>query len=128
MLGYLVDSDVIIDHLTSKSATEYLKKHNPLFISVITISEVLSGINHASENYEITKQLLDTFTSTNVTVDVAILAAKIRNKCNVKLPDCLIAASAIKFNLILISRNETDFDKIKKVSKLQINIPDYTFS
>ena len=51
---------------------------------------------------------------TNYLIDtnVAIYYFEIRKKYNLKLPDAIIAASAIVYNLILISRNVNDFINI----------------
>lgn len=38
---------------------------------------------------------------------------KIRRKYKIKLPDAIIAATAIVFDFTLISRNDNDFEKIE---------------
>ncbi len=40
---------------------------------------------------------------------------RLRKEYKIKLPDAIIAATAINHNLTLITRNEKDFEKISEV-------------
>ena len=96
----------LIDHI--------LDSHQPV-ISVITEMELLC-YRSASAN-EIT--LLSTFISNSAIYPldepVKLKAIEIRKSYRLKLPDAIIAATALVNNYILISRNGADFNKITEL-------------
>lgn len=47
--------------------------------------------------------------------DVVKKTIDIKRKHKIKLPDAVIAATAITYNLILVTRNTKDFDKIENL-------------
>ena len=47
---------------------------------------------------------------------IADKTIELRKKYKIKLPDAIIAATAIVYNLILVSRNITDFNKIEGIN------------
>jgi hypothetical protein len=59
------------------------------------------------------RRLLESMTDVPVDAAVAERAGRIRRTTSVRLPDALIAASAIEHRLILVSRNVRDFAGIK---------------
>jgi predicted nucleic acid-binding protein len=63
----------------------------------------------------VTPEIIEFTDSTNIinlTEDVANQTISLRKKCKIKLPDAIIAATALVYNLTLISRNSRDFDGI----------------
>lgn len=117
---YLLDSTVLIDHLNGvRQATEWLIKleHGEALISVITRAEVLVK---AAEKWEEVSAFLDEFACLSIGPDEADLAAGIRNRCRVKLPDAFQAVLAQSNDLTLVTRNVADF---KRISDLGIEVP-----
>jgi predicted nucleic acid-binding protein len=117
---YLLDSTVVIDHLNGiEAATRWFASISPeeTKISSVTRAEVLSK---AAENWEAIQAFLDEFSCLPVTVDEADLAAVLRNKHRIKLPDAFQAALAMNEDLTLITRDESDF---KKIPDLNFKIP-----
>ena len=55
------------------------------------------------------RQLLDTFATLPVTVEIADAAARLRRTQRWKLPDAIQAAIAIQEGLTLVTRNTRDF-------------------
>ncbi len=49
---------------------------------------------------------------------IKIKTAEIRKKHSIKLPDAIIAATALVYNLILITRNIEDFKSISGLSTI----------
>jgi predicted nucleic acid-binding protein len=49
----------------------------------------------------------------NINQAIALRAIGIRQQHNIKLPDSIIAATALVINQILISRNTSDFQNIE---------------
>ena len=80
-------------------------------VSVVTKIEVL-GFSTAEEHYQLlTNFMIDTliFDLTDEIVDETI---KIRKLCKTKLPDAIIAATALIYGFSLITRNTKDFENI----------------
>ena len=113
---YLIDTNAIVDYIGNKLPTEGMLFMNKVidnipFVSVVTKIEVL-GFSTLAEHYRLLTDFMDDayiFTLTNTVVDVCI---ELRKKHRIKLPDAVIAATAIAQNLVLISRNNKDFKNI----------------
>lgn len=54
----------------------------------------------------------------NLAEDVVLKTIEIRKLYSIKLPDAIIAATALANNLILITRNTADFKKIENLEVL----------
>lgn len=80
-------------------------------LSVITKIELLS-FNNENEIKNIDK-LLSNSQIFSLNDEVVEQTIKIRKKYKLKLPDAIIAATALINNLILVTHNEKDFKKIK---------------
>jgi predicted nucleic acid-binding protein len=65
-------------------------------------------------------QLLSSFILDSIVFDlreeIVNTTIDLRRKHKIKLPDAIIAATALVYNLILISRNTTDFNNIKNLA------------
>lgn len=110
---YLIDTNIIIDFSENRlplNAKPFLaeiidKEPN---ISIINKIELLGFSLVTSEIIEFT----DVANIINLTEDIANQTIKIRKKHKIKLPDAIIAATALAHNLTLISRNTKDFNGI----------------
>ena len=107
MADVLVDTDIFIDHL--RGATEVKARGNRLQYSVVTRAELFAG-NTASD---LVVTLLGPFREVPVDRRIAERAGRIRRESGVRLPDALIAATAIEGRLSLATRNRSDFGKIR---------------
>lgn len=117
---YLLDSTLIIDHLRDvHKATAWIRSlgADDAVVSVITRAEVLTK---AGDAWEAVTFMLDEFPCLGIEPDDADIAAGLRAKYHIKLPDALQAALAKNHDLTLITRDEADF---KKVSDLDYKIP-----
>ena len=121
----LFDTDILIDHLLNKQgATETLLKfkNEKNCCSVITIGEILFGMR---ENEKIkTFKFLDNFKTIDINKQIVTLAYNVKIAAkgfNLELYDCIIAASAIANDLILVTKNARHYpDK-----RLNLFIPEY---
>lgn len=113
---YLIDSNAVIDYLGRKLPFSSMSFMNNIIdavpnISIITKIEVL-GFNAPEEHY----QTLSNFINDSIVFDLvsAIIdkSIAIRREHKTKLPDTIIAATAVVNNLILITRNISDFKNI----------------
>ena len=84
-----------------------------LIISVITHIEVLAF--NAPTDYLQKVQNLVNIAQVIPLVDLAIIeqTSLIRRETKIKLPDAIIAATALTRNLTIVSRNEKDFSQVK---------------
>ena len=122
----LVDSDVLIDVLRKDAMAETvltaLGSASPLGISIVSRMETIRGC----WNFEVKQQaekLLRRFQV--VALDGAIsrradeLVSQYYLGHNLEIPDALIAATAIEYDLPLLSKNQRDFQFMDK-SGLQL--------
>lgn len=104
---FLVDTDVFVDHL--RGARAFDPKSHRVSYSVVTRAELFAG-NSATEIVSI---LLAPFREIDVRRDIAELAGRLRRESGIRLPDALIAATAIENKLSLFTRNRSDFEAIR---------------
>lgn len=107
MADLLIDTDVFVDHL--RGASELKTGRHRLHYSVITRAELFAG-NSASN---LTVRLLAPFREIPVDRAVAERAGRIRRETGIRLPDALIAASALERHLTLTTRNRRDFETVR---------------
>ena len=115
--NYLIDTNVVIDYLGNKISSEGMQFMNNVVdaipnISVITKIEVL-GFNTTDEQYQILTDFMDDAIVFELTEEVADLCIGLRKKYKSKLPDAIIAATALAAKATLITRNTSDFKNIK---------------
>lgn len=119
---YLIDSNVFIDIFSKRIPDKGLDflKGIQFSASVITQIEVLGYKSITTAESEFFSQFVNIANIYNVDHDVALHAIQLRARYKIKLPDLLIAATAIRYDLTLITRNISDF---KKIDLLQILDP-----
>jgi predicted nucleic acid-binding protein len=103
---FLVDTDVFVDHL--RGAQRFEAKSHRVHYSVVTRAELFAG-NTATDLLSV---LLAPFRELDVGRVVAERAGRLRRETGVRLPDALIAATAIEHKLSLFTRNRLDFEKV----------------
>lgn len=111
----LLDTNVIIRHLQDG---EPLPEWGTRFvISVITEAEILRHPNARAADLRKIEAWLATVEIIPVDSIIARRAAKIGKTRKTKLPDLLIAATALELNIPLVTSNNKDF---KGISNLQV--------
>jgi len=131
-LKYLLDTN-IISELISKQPNENVlsflekKDEDSIFLSVITIGEIKSGIEKLQDHNKKTTlliwlhdDLLKRFSGRIVDIDVEIMLewGKLNQKLKcigkpMPIMDSLIASTSSIKNFILVTRNEKDFQNIE---------------
>ena len=111
---YLIDTNIIIDFSENK-----LPLNAKLFVAEvidnepnISIINKIELLGFSAVTPEIT-EFTDSTNIINLTDDVANKTIDIRKKRKIKLPDAIIAATALVYNFTLISRNSKDFGGIE---------------
>jgi len=103
----LVDTDVFIDHL--RGAAQLRPGKHRLHYSVVTRAELFAG----STARDLSAQLLAPFRELPVDREVAERAGRVMREHGLRLPDALIAATALEHGLQLSTRNVKDFDQVR---------------
>lgn len=107
MADVLVDTDVFVDHL--RGAAQLRTGRHRLHYSVITRAELFAGTTASN----LVSQLLGPLREVIVDRAVAERAGRIRREADVRLPDALIAATALEHKLELATRNTRDFRRVR---------------
>lgn len=114
MADVLVDTDVLIDHL--RGAAELKPGRNRLHYSVITRAELYAGSTASA----LTDRLLEPLREIPVDREVAERAGRVVREFGLRLPDALIAATALERGLQLATRNRRDFAKVRGLRMKQL--------
>ena len=114
---YLIDTNAVIDYLGKKLPSIGMDFMNHIIdaaptISVITKIEVL-GFNAPDEYSQLLINFMNDATVLDLTGTIVDASIEIRKKNKTPLPDAIIAATALVYDLILISRNTSDFNNIQ---------------
>jgi predicted nucleic acid-binding protein len=81
-------------------------------ISIITRIEVLGWQGHTEQSLIAARALLSLFEEISLNSAVADCCIELRKTYKIKLPDAIIAATAVVQKQAVMSRNEDDFIKI----------------
>jgi predicted nucleic acid-binding protein len=105
----LVDTDVFIDHL--RGAVELKAGRHRLHYSVVTRAELFAGSTASGT----IAALLEPLRELPVDRTIAERAGRVRRETKIRLPDALIAATALEHDLQLVSRNRRDFESVRGI-------------
>lgn len=112
---YLIDSNAVIDFCNGKlpdGGRNLLFSIEQPIISIITHIEVL-GFSNIDEDEEVQlKDFVSISRILSLDIQVALKAIEIKREIRIKLPDAVIAATALVHDLTLITRNNDDFKNI----------------
>lgn len=113
----MIDSNILIYHFADDiPATEqdeiksiFKKSFN---ISVITKIEFLGWKRHTESGLKEATDFLQESRVIYIDEDIASKTIELRKNHSIKLPDALIAATALNGDYILVTRNESDFKNL----------------
>ncbi len=116
---YLIDTNAIIDYLGGKlpvSSMKFMEKimSNSSQISIITKIELL-GFKTTKKHEKTLSEFIKTLKIIDLTNEVVEKTILIRKNHKIKIPDAIIAATALTHNCNLITRNISDFNNLKKL-------------
>lgn len=103
------DTNILIDWLAGNSHAQREFKVSAVVISRITFAEVLTGFKDPTERKTAADVIKRHFLIDDTDEDIANEAVNIRQIKRLKLPDALIAATAVMRNCPLLTRNTKDF-------------------
>lgn len=112
--GYLADTNTLIDYLENKlpeRSTGFID-NIAIQLSVISRIEILAWQKASEEQLKILNNFIAASTVFNLNEGIIIKSIEIRKTCRLKLPDAIIAATAVVNDLILLTRNTKDFGRV----------------
>ena len=118
---YLIDTNVLIDAQIGRlpdNGLNFLAKviNENFIVSFITFIEYLGykDIEKSSEEFISLAEVIE--------IDKFIIqrCIDLRKNCKIKIPDAIIAATALTRNLILITNNEKDFLAIQELAVINL--------
>ena len=122
MKSLVLDTDIFIDFLrgfeTAKGFFEEIRQENYIiYFSAITEAELISGkeCNKLERKAGIIN-ILANFNKVLVSNEIAVKAGDFSRIYNVETADALIAATAVFTKSELVTRNISDYGKIKEVN------------
>lgn len=128
MQKVVIDSDVIIDHFRIGSdifnrLTLGIDQNTiKVYLPAVVYTEINSG-QDSKNNLKLTKieELLDSFELTPADKEISQKAGfLIRDIRNLKLADAIVAATALRLNAKLATRNTKDFESIKNLKLFKL--------
>jgi predicted nucleic acid-binding protein len=111
----VVDTSLIINLFNGVNEVQELITGRDLFVSIISEIEVLSFPNITVTDSELLKVFLSECYIVDIEPAIKDITIAIRSKFKIKLPDAVIAATAIYFDLPLFTMDKG----FKKITDLQ---------
>lgn len=117
---YLIDTNALSDYFGEKlplnglDFIDTLVNDNPQ-ISVMTRIESLS---YLTPKIEIFRSFVDYSVVFDLTEDIILRTIALRRSRRIKIPDAIIAATALEYDLTLITHNTSDFAGIPDLKLL----------
>jgi len=115
---YTLDTNAVIYFLAGEKnvvslITKFISEENYLYVPTMVRMELFSKPDLSLEDYASLSEFLRQVRGIDFDNRIADLAADIRRLYGVKVPDAIIAASAISMTSTLLTRNIPDFKMIK---------------
>jgi predicted nucleic acid-binding protein len=113
---YIIDTNAVIDYLGQKIPVAGMDFMNSIIddvpsVSVVTKIEVL-GFNAPDQHYQLLIDFMNDATILDLSNNIVDACIDLRKKHKIKLPDAIIASTALVHNSIVITRNISDFKNI----------------
>ena len=115
---YLIDTNMLIYHFADQIPVHAHKTIDNIFknhfnISVISKIEFLGWKQFDDKQLKKAKSFLDFATVINLSKHITDKTIKMKQVHNIKLPDAVIAATALSKKLTLVTRNTEDFKGLR---------------
>ena len=112
--GFLIDTNVVIDVLGNVMPQNIKQKvlQMPPVISAVTYMEALGWHQATSSQLRILKKFMEAATILPIEQPVMETTVWLRQQKKIGLGDAIIAATAIVYNKVLVTRNVSDFKSI----------------
>lgn len=117
MTLWLLDSNAVMGYLNQDSTLGFIEQFEQALvegaaISVITTIEVLGWRGHDAASRLSAEKLLGCMDEISLSTGVVQQTISLRTLYSIKLPDAVIAATALTSDLKLMTRNLADFERV----------------
>jgi predicted nucleic acid-binding protein len=111
---YLIDTNAIIEYLENKlpNTASVVLDNTDIQISVISRMELLAWRKATENQLKVLNGFINASYVFGLSEPIILKTINIRKNYGVKLPDAIIAATALVNGCILVTRNIDDFKKI----------------
>jgi predicted nucleic acid-binding protein len=118
---YLYDTNIFIDYLAEEPAilpffSESFLSQNEVIISSIVRIELLSFPELSNEEEAVISDLLMQFERVPLLPQIEDRTIQLRRHHHIKLPDALIAATALHCSACVMTRNVDDFKRVPELT------------
>jgi predicted nucleic acid-binding protein len=127
MSKVLLDTDILSEYLKGhdkvvvRRAASYASQHGAFTFTSVTVHEIVFGLEFKGASGQLAKALAWLNQNEQITPaasdyqEAAIIRATARKQGSVlELPDCLIAAVAVRLGLPVVTGNTEDFEAVQK--------------
>lgn len=120
-MKYLYDTNIFIDYLAEEPAilpffSESFLSQNEVIISSIVRIELLSFPELSNEEEAVISDLLMQFERVPLLPQIEDRTIQLRRHHRIKLPDALIAATALHCSACVMTRNVDDFKRVPELT------------
>ncbi|VXD13959.1 type II toxin-antitoxin system VapC family toxin [Planktothrix paucivesiculata] len=120
-MKYLYDTNIFIDYFADEGAviewfSEDFLTNNQVIISTIIKMELLSYSGLSVKEDQAIRECLEQFDNIFVTPKIEEVTIQIRKQHKIKLPDAIIAGTALVEGAVLVTRNIDDFQGISSLN------------
>ena len=114
---YLIDTNILIYHINKNIPGNSRLRLRQIFqhyfnISVITKMEFLGFKRHTEKSFRKSSKFLEHASIIDLDDEIVDIVISLKRNKSMKLPDAIIAATAIRKRWTLVTRNESDFRNI----------------
>ena len=120
-IEYLIDTNVLVYILQGNPQVKYFAESEILTVSCITEMEILGKYQISESEKQIVGKALEHCNIIDIDRKIKQMAINIKQRNKIKLPDAIIAATAIKNNVALVTADK-DFKKISELDLIMIDL------
>ncbi len=113
--SFLVDTNIALYLLAGDSTITNVLNNSTIYLSFITQLELLGYNGISSLEQKKVNSFINDCVVVDISEDIKLKTIAIRQNFKLKLPDCIIAATAEFLDIPLLTADK-DFKKIKKLS------------
>ncbi len=118
---YVIDTNVLIYLQKGVEGIDLLLEGKDIFVSFVTEMEMLSYSKFSADEIKKTKKLLDDCFIIELNNDIKSTAIELRRNYKFKLPDAIVAATAIFFQIPIITADKK-FEVLTELDLLIIKV------
>lgn len=117
---FLLDTNALISLIKKDTPLENLSIKTQFYLSIISEMELLSYSKLSILEEQLISSVLNSSCVINITEEIKKMTIRLRKSFNLKLPDAIIAATAIVKGLTLVTDDKT-FNRVSGLNVTSVN-------